>query len=103
MPLDWANERHVRVFTRDTPDWQTLSFEAQGLLVLVMRKLDRTRGSLPLGRQGKRGVAIAIGHAQRWHAIEPALDELLADGCLFIDDQNNLRMRSFKAALGARR
>lgn len=71
------------MYTRDTPDFLVLSFEAQGLLELIMRKLDRA-GVLHLGKQGKRGVAIAIGHPHRWQTIAPALDELLDDGCLVI-------------------
>lgn len=81
--LDWGDERYVRMYTRDTPDFLVLSYEAQGLLELIMRKLDRA-GVLPLGKQGKRGVAIAIGHPQRWETIAPALEELLDDGCLVV-------------------
>lgn len=71
------------MYTRDTPDFLVLSFEAQGLLELIMRKLDRA-GVLHLGKQGPRGVAIAIGHPHRWETISPALDELLLDGCLVV-------------------
>ncbi len=71
------------MYTRDTPDFLVLSFEAQGLLELIMRKLDRA-GVLHLGKQGKRGVAIAIGHPHRWETIAPALEELLDDGCLVL-------------------
>lgn len=80
----WSDERYVRLYTRDTPDWQCLSFLAQGLFCLVLRKVDRA-GVLPLGRAGRRAVAIAVGHAHQWPMLEPALDELLADGCLRIE------------------
>lgn len=82
--MDWSDERYVRVYTRDTADFLALSFEAQGLLGLIIRKLDRA-GVLELGRHGKRGVAIAIGHPARWDAIAPALEELLLDGCIVMD------------------
>lgn len=82
--MRWEDERYVRLYTRDTADWLSLSFEAQGLMGLVMRKVDRA-GILPLGRHGKRAVAIALGHAGRWEAISPALDELLADGCVRVE------------------
>lgn len=79
--MRWSDERYVRVYTRDTVDWQSLSFDAQALLVLLLRKVDRA-GLLPLGKHGKRGVAIAIGHPREWPRLEPALEELLADGCI---------------------
>lgn len=81
MSLRWEDERYVRLYTRDTVDWLGLSFEAQGLLALILRKVDRA-GILQLGRHGKRGVAIALGHAGRWKVIEAALEELLQDGCV---------------------
>jgi hypothetical protein len=80
----WADERYVRVYTRDTPEWLCLSFPAQGLLVLLFRKVDRA-GRLPLGKLGRKGVGVAIGHAHQWTMLEPALDELLADGCVEIN------------------
>lgn len=83
--MRWPDERYVRVYTRDTADWLALSFEAQGLFMMLLRKVDRA-GILPLGRHGKRAVALAIQHINRWEeVIAPALDELLADGCVVID------------------
>jgi hypothetical protein len=82
--MRWADERYVRLYTRDTVDWLALSFEAQALLALLMRKLDRA-GLLELGKHGKRAVAVAIGHAARWPVLEPALEELLADGCVRVE------------------
>jgi hypothetical protein len=82
--VNWADERYVRVYLRDTADWLSLSFHAQGLFCLLLRKVDR-RGLLPLGRQGRRGVAVALGQVGYWKIIEPALEELIADGCVAID------------------
>ena len=98
--MRWEDERYVRLYTRDTPDWLMLSFEAQGLLALIMRKLDRV-GFLELGRHGKKAAAIAIGHVHRWDTIGPALEELLADGCLAIQD-GKLFMGNFMEAQEAR-
>lgn len=94
--MNWCDERYVRLYTRDTADFLALSFEAQAVLALVLRKLDRA-GVLELGKHGKRGVAIAIGHAARWPTIEPALEELLVDGCLVLDG-NRLVMPNFLEA-----
>lgn len=81
--MRWEDERWVKSYTRDTTDWLALSFEAQGVWLMLLRKFDRA-GVLDLGRHGKRGIAIAIGHAHRWRELEPAIDELLEDGCLVI-------------------
>ncbi|MCU0693747.1 MAG: hypothetical protein MUF54_20350 [Polyangiaceae bacterium] len=82
--MRWTDERYVRVYTRDTIDWLSLSFEAQGLLTLILRKVDRA-GLLRLGSRGKPAIAVLVGHPTRWSTIGPALDELLADGCVRID------------------
>jgi hypothetical protein len=82
--VNWSDERYVRLYTRDTPDWQCLSFLAQGLFCLILRKVDRA-GVLPLGRSGRKAVAIAVGHAHQWALLEPALEELLSDGCIRIE------------------
>ena len=82
--MRWEDERYVRVYTRDTVDWQYLSFEAQGLLTLLLRKVDRA-GILEFGRHGVEGVAAAIGHPNRWDTIKPALDQLVADGCVAVE------------------
>lgn len=82
--MNWSDERYVRLYTRDTPDWQCLSFLAQGLFCLLLRKVDRA-GVIHLGKTGRKGAAIAVGHAHQWVQLEPALDELLADGCVRIE------------------
>ncbi len=84
--MTWDDERYVRLYTRDTPEWLCLSFLAQGLFCLLLRKVDRA-GVLPLGRLGKRGAVVAIGHPGEWSRLEPALDELLADGCVKIEGE----------------
>lgn len=100
--MRWEDERYVRVYTRDTVDWQGLSFEAQALFVLLLRKVDRA-GLLDLGKPGKRGVAVAIGHAREWARLEPALEELLADGCArLVDDGRRLLVPNFLAAQEAK-
>lgn len=96
--MRWEDERYVRLYTRDTTDWLALSFDAQALLALLLRKVDRA-GLLPLGKHGKRGVAIAIGHPREWARLEPALEELLADGCVrMTEDGGTLTIPNFLEA-----
>lgn len=99
-PVNWPDERYVRLYTRDTPDWLALSFEAQALFALLIRKVDRS-GVLELGKHGKRAVAVAIGHASQWERLEPALDELFSDGCVFTRG-DTLIVRNFIEAQEAR-
>lgn len=87
--MRWEDEKYVRIYTRDTVDWLGLSFIAQGLFCLVLRKVDRA-GILDLGKHGRRAVAIAIGFPGEWARLEPALDELLADGCIRIEGDHLL-------------
>ncbi len=82
--MRWEDERYVRLYTRDTVDWLGLSFPAQGLFCLLLRKVDRA-GILPLGKHGKRAVAVAVGHGHQWAMLEEPLEELLADGCIRIE------------------
>jgi len=74
--MDWANERYVRVYTRDTADDQVLSWQARGLWPLLVRKADRA--GVIATNHGPRGVAALV----QWprEVVEPALAELLEDG-----------------------
>jgi hypothetical protein len=89
MTMRWEDERYVRIYTRDTVDWLGLSFLAQGLFCLLLRKVDRA-GILPLGKHGKKSVAVAIGHGHQWGMLAEPLEELLHDGCVRIDEDHLL-------------
>lgn len=39
--MDWANERYVRLYVRDTLTWKRLGHEGRCMVALIMRKLDR--------------------------------------------------------------
>lgn len=84
--MDWSNERYVRLYTRDTPDWMLLSWEARSLWMHLLRKLDRS-GVLELGRHSLRGLAAAVG--MPIDVVARALPELIEDGCL---QQNGNRL-----------
>lgn len=100
--MRWEDERYVRVYTRDTVGWLTLSFDAQALFLLLLRKVDRA-GLLELDSVGRRGVAVAVGHPREWTRLEPALEELLADGCVRLsEDGRRLLVPNFLAAQEAK-
>jgi hypothetical protein len=77
--MRWEDERYVRIYTRDTPDWLALGWEAQALFVFATRKCDRA-GILELGRSGTRGLAALV--AMPLEVVERALPILLSDGCV---------------------
>lgn len=74
--MDWQNERWVKLYTRDTADDLVLSWQAQGLWPLLMRKADRA--GVIATNHGARGIAALV----RWPAdvVTAALTELLEDG-----------------------
>lgn len=77
--MDWADERYVRVYTRDTPDWVALGWEAQALFVLILRKVDRA-GVIDLGRNGDAGLANLLRIPPE--VFERSIRVLLEDGCV---------------------
>jgi hypothetical protein len=91
--MRWEDERYVRLYTRDTADWLALSFDAQAVFALLLRKVDRA-GILVLGKHGHKAVALALGHRAESERIDAALDELLADGCIVVDG-DRLVVRNF--------
>ncbi len=94
--MRWEDERYVRIYTRDTGDWLALSFEAQALFLMLLRKLDRI-GELPLGKRGKRAIGACVGHAGV-ASLDSALDELLEDGCVCMKDASTLFVPNFLKA-----
>ncbi len=81
--MRWEDERYVRVYTRDTGDWLSLSFEAQAVFLMLLRKVDRI-GELHLGKRGRSAIPALIGHGGA--PIDSAIGELLADGCIRLRD-----------------
>ena len=77
--MDWANERYVRVYTRDSVGWLALPWQARALLVMLIRKVDRA-GVLDLGRHGEKGLAVAVG--MPLDVVSVALLELVEEACV---------------------
>lgn len=81
--MRWEDERYIRFYTRDTPEFLALSWVARGLFGLILRKVDRA-GILAVGKLGLRGVAVAVGGP--WTEVEAPLRELIEDGCIVVRD-----------------
>jgi hypothetical protein len=91
--MRWEDERYVRFYTRNAPEWRALSWRARGLFGLIMREVDRA-GILKVGRLGLKGVAIAV--EAPWAEVEQPLSELIADGCVrFSDDGGSVFIPNF--------
>jgi hypothetical protein len=84
--MRWEDERYVKLYTRDTGDWLFLSFDAQALLMMILRKVDRA-GILHLGHHGKDALASIVGHTESRDRVAPALEQLVADGCIQVDGE----------------
>lgn len=79
--MDWCDERYVRLYTRDTVDWQMWPWEARCVLPLLLRKVNRA-GVLDLGRYGTKGLAVAL--LLPAEVVEVGLAALLDDGCVVL-------------------
>lgn len=96
--MRWEEERYVRVYTRDTPDWIALPWEARAVFYELLRKVDRA-GLVPMGRSGERGLAALL--MMPFSVVEPGLAALLEDGCV-VRSGTDLVVRRFIEAQEAR-
>lgn len=83
--MDFANERWVKLYTRDTASWVALSWPARNLLMQLLRKVDRA-GAIDLGRVGVRALAGLLNAADHRAEVEASLRELLDDGAVILSD-----------------
>jgi hypothetical protein len=97
--VDWENERYVRVYTRDTPEWLGLGWEARALFGELMRKVDRS-GFLKLGRRGVAALGKFLDMPQ--DVVERALSILVDDGCVAVTEER-IHLPNFQAAQEARK
>lgn len=102
--MDWENERYIRLYTRDTVEWEMLPWKARALWPNLLRKVDRA-GYLPLGKYGARGLA-ALVKLPFDECVEEGLQGLLEDGCVELletEDGEVLFVPNFVAAQEARK
>lgn len=77
MALDYANERWVRVYTRDTTTWKLLTWQARAVLMFLIRKVDRS-GVIDVGNDGVAGLAAVLEIPEEVAA--DAVDQLVRRG-----------------------
>lgn len=77
--MRWGDERYVRVYCRDTGDWNGFGWEARALFLALLRKCDRA-GILDVGRKQITGLASIVAMPEE--VVARALPVLLEDGCL---------------------
>jgi hypothetical protein len=78
MTMDWANERYVKIYTRNTAEWLCLAWQGRALWGLLIRAADRS-GVIET-RLGAKGLAALV--ALPIEVVEPGLESLLDDGCV---------------------
>lgn len=77
--MRWEDERYVRIYTRDTPDWIAMKWQGRAVFYELCRKVDRS-GFIAVGKSGMRGLAGCLLMPQ--DVTEEGIDELLTDGCV---------------------
>jgi hypothetical protein len=82
LVVDWSNEEHVRVYTRDSEEWIALPWEARAVFLEIVRKLDST-GRLEL-RKGRRGLAALIRYPIE--VVDRGVGGLVGDGYIIESD-----------------
>jgi hypothetical protein len=80
--MDWANERYVRLYTRDTGDWLQWPWQSRALFPLLIRKADRA-GVIEMGKHGHKGLAAIVNLPAE--VVEAGLAGLLEDGSVKIN------------------
>lgn len=96
--MRWEDERYVRVYTRDTPDWLAMQWQGRATFYELARKVDRS-GFMPIGKSGNRGLAGCLH--MPLDVVEAGIAELLADGCVVAVD-GGLLIRNFIEAQESR-
>jgi hypothetical protein len=92
--MRWEDERYVRIYTRDTPDWLAMQWQGRAVFYELSRKVDRA-GFVPTGKSGNRGLAGCLHMPV--DVVEVGIEELLTDGCVVRVD-GGLLIRNFLEA-----
>lgn len=82
--MRWEDERYVRLYTRDTPEWALMSWQARGLFGLLLRIVDRA-GIIRLGKAGARGLSVLLRAPE--DVVQAAVEEWVADGMVRVQGE----------------
>jgi len=72
--MRFEDEHYVKLYTRDTPTWKAMSWQAKALWPLLMRRLD-TVGSMDCGELG-RVETVSVMTDLPGEVVEPGLKDL---------------------------
>lgn len=86
--MNYEDEKFIKVYTRDTAAWLALPWQCRGLMLEISRKIPQLTGELSLGRKGLATLAALL--RAEWSEIEPYVRELIADGRIEYDEQQQL-------------
>lgn len=77
MALDWANERWVRLYTRETPDQAAWDWQARALWPWLLARVD---GAGVIETKGAKGLAAIV--RLPLEVVELGIAALIEDGCV---------------------
>jgi hypothetical protein len=86
--VNYDEEHWIKVYTRDTAGWLSVTWQARGLALEIARKLPKKTGELSLGRRGLEALSGLL--RAPWSEIEPFIQELIADGRLEYDAERQV-------------
>jgi hypothetical protein len=96
--MQWEDERWVKVYTNDTPDWASIDWEARAVFNELLRKVNRA-GVMPLGKTKLRGVAALLRIPA--DVVERSVATLVDDGCVVVTG-SHIVIRNFIQAQEAK-
>lgn len=97
--MNWGDEHYVKLYTRDTPTWKALPWQARALWPLLMRKLDGA-GLMECGELGRGAVGLMVEMPEDVCSV--GLDGLERHGIIVWHD-NTLEAPKFLDAQEARK
>lgn len=98
--MDWPNELWIKLYVRDTADWISMSFDEQAVLLLLLRKADRS-GVISFGSRGQAALPRILGHPGDAARIMAAVDGLRQIGSVTVCE-SHLCIPNYEAAQKAR-
>jgi hypothetical protein len=82
---DWDRKRFLKLYTVDSARWLKLSLDAQGVFLLILRKVDFEHG-IDLDSDGAECLAAFLGHEDESERIVDAVAALVAKEFIVIEN-----------------